>query len=75
MRGEKRRLAGDLRAALVGHQRDMMAAPFQLGRERKGGKQMAAGAACGEDEMARNAGDVICHVRTGSLRSIVSRER
>jgi hypothetical protein len=45
---------GNLRAALVGHQRDMVPALLQLARERIGRNQMSAGAACGEHIMARD---------------------
>ena len=56
MRGQEIGLAGDVRAALVGDQRDMMTAPVELGREREGGQQMPAGAPGSEDEMAAGAG-------------------
>ena len=56
--GQEIRATGNLRAALIGNQRDVMAAPFQLGRQREGGQHMPPRAPGGEDEMARGMGVV-----------------
>ena len=52
MGGERGRLAGNGGAALVGDERDMVAALFQLARQRKGGDEMPAGAASGQHVMS-----------------------
>ena len=48
-------LAGDLGPPAVGDQRDVMPAPFEFVRQREGGRQVPAGAARGENEMARRS--------------------
>ena len=52
MRGQEVGLAGNLGAARIGNQRDMVSAPFQLGSQRKGGQKVPARAASGEDIVA-----------------------
>ena len=70
MRGQEIGLARNARAAIVGDQRDMMAAPLQLCGKRKGGNQMAAGSSGSEHEMARDS-----HGARRSFGSNVSRDR
>jgi hypothetical protein len=50
------------RAALVRHQRDVMAALHKLGRQRMRRNHVAAGAAGGENEMPGDAGNAPAHL-------------
>ena len=56
MRGHEIGLAGNVRPARIGDQCDMMATPFEFGRQREGREQMPAGATGGKDVMAAGTG-------------------
>ena len=70
MRRQAGRLARNARAALVSHQRHVVATPVKLHRQRERGQQVPAGAACRENKMPRHA-----HLRNPSPRLKASRDR
>src|SRR5690606_25724953 len=66
MGGQEARLAGDRLPPLIGNQRDMMAAPLKLVRQRESGRQVPAGAPGGKHVVAGNGAGLRAH-RSPSL--------